>query len=165
MTEVKLGAATVQRIEESYEPNFDAKMFFPDWQPGVVQQHRDWARARPPAAVPAVCPAPAGAACACPVALPRQAYGPLVADPARRPSSQANVTMGGTYWTGLGSPWRGTARRVRSIAARGVLQPVSAVRRADERALSRPATGSAASSLGTCRVVLSRRLLNIAPFR
>ena len=37
MTEVKLGAATVQRIEESYEPNFDAKMFFPDWQPGVVQ--------------------------------------------------------------------------------------------------------------------------------
>ena len=42
MTEVKLGAATVQRIEESYEPNFDAKMFFPDWQPAVVQQHRDW---------------------------------------------------------------------------------------------------------------------------
>jgi hypothetical protein len=42
MTEVKLGGATVQRIEESYEPNFDAKMFFPDWQPGVVQQHRDW---------------------------------------------------------------------------------------------------------------------------
>ena len=42
MTEVKLGAATVQRIEESYEPNFDAKMFFPDWQPAVVQEHRDW---------------------------------------------------------------------------------------------------------------------------
>ena len=42
MTEVKLGAATVRRIEESYEPNFDAKMFFPDWKPGVVQQHRDW---------------------------------------------------------------------------------------------------------------------------
>ncbi len=37
MAEVKLGAATVQRIEESYEPNFDAKMFFPDWQPDVVQ--------------------------------------------------------------------------------------------------------------------------------
>ena len=33
MTEVKLGAATVQRIEESYEPNFDAKMFFPDSKP------------------------------------------------------------------------------------------------------------------------------------
>ena len=29
MTEVKLGAATVRRIEETYEPNFDAKMFFP----------------------------------------------------------------------------------------------------------------------------------------
>src|SRR5947207_3172701 len=42
MTELKLGAATVQRIEESYEPNFDAKMFFPDWQPSVVQQHKDW---------------------------------------------------------------------------------------------------------------------------
>ena len=47
MTEVKLGAATVQRIEESYEPNFDAKMFFPDWQPGVVQQHRDWLLPQP----------------------------------------------------------------------------------------------------------------------
>ena len=39
MTEVKLGAATVRRIAESYEPNFDAKMFFPDWQPEVVPQH------------------------------------------------------------------------------------------------------------------------------
>ncbi len=36
MMEVKLGAAKMQRIEEFYEPNFDAKMFFPDWQPGVV---------------------------------------------------------------------------------------------------------------------------------
>ena len=42
MVEVKLGAATATRIEESYEPNFDAKMFFPDWQPEVVRQHRDW---------------------------------------------------------------------------------------------------------------------------
>src|SRR5262249_32290740 len=42
MTEVKLGAATVRRIEESYEPNFDAKMFFPDWKAEVGQQHRDW---------------------------------------------------------------------------------------------------------------------------
>ena len=33
MVEVKLGAATAQRIEECYEPNFDAKMFFPDWIP------------------------------------------------------------------------------------------------------------------------------------
>jgi len=42
MTELKLGAATVQRIEESYEPNFEAKSFFPDWQPAVVDQHRSW---------------------------------------------------------------------------------------------------------------------------
>ena len=42
MTELKLGAATVQRIEESYEPNFEAKSFFPDWQPSVVSQHRSW---------------------------------------------------------------------------------------------------------------------------
>jgi len=42
MTEVKLGAGTVRRIEESYEPNFDAKMFFPDWAPEVAQQHRGW---------------------------------------------------------------------------------------------------------------------------
>ena len=42
MVEVKVGAATVRRVEESYEPNFDAKMFFPDWKPEVVQQHRDW---------------------------------------------------------------------------------------------------------------------------
>ena len=37
MTEVKLGAATVRRIEETYEPNFDAKVFFPDWDPAVVR--------------------------------------------------------------------------------------------------------------------------------
>jgi glyoxylase-like metal-dependent hydrolase (beta-lactamase superfamily II) len=42
MVEVKLGAATVRRIEESYEPNFDAKVFFPDWQPDVAHQHREW---------------------------------------------------------------------------------------------------------------------------
>ena len=42
MTELKLGAATVQRIEESYEPNFDARSFFPDWQPSVVDRHRSW---------------------------------------------------------------------------------------------------------------------------
>jgi hypothetical protein len=38
MTEVKLGAATVRRIEESYEPNFDAKMFFPDLTPEVASR-------------------------------------------------------------------------------------------------------------------------------
>ena len=42
MVEVKLGAATATRIEESYEPNFDAKVFFPDWTPGVVREHGGW---------------------------------------------------------------------------------------------------------------------------
>ena len=42
MTELKLGAATVQRIEECYEPNFDASAFFPDGNPTFVQRHRDW---------------------------------------------------------------------------------------------------------------------------
>ena len=31
MVEVKLGAATATRIEESYEPNFEAPQFFVDW--------------------------------------------------------------------------------------------------------------------------------------
>ena len=47
MVEVKLGAATATRIEESYEPNFDAKEFFPDWKPAVVRQHRGLADAQP----------------------------------------------------------------------------------------------------------------------
>lgn len=42
MTEVRIGAATVSRIEESYEPNFDAATFFADWQPDIVEKHRDW---------------------------------------------------------------------------------------------------------------------------
>ena len=42
MVEVKLGAATATRIEESYEPNFDAKVFFPDWTPEVVREHGGW---------------------------------------------------------------------------------------------------------------------------
>jgi glyoxylase-like metal-dependent hydrolase (beta-lactamase superfamily II) len=42
MVEVKLGAATATRIEESYEPNFEAQKFFPDWKPDVVDRHRDW---------------------------------------------------------------------------------------------------------------------------
>jgi glyoxylase-like metal-dependent hydrolase (beta-lactamase superfamily II) len=37
-----IGAATITRIEESYEPNFDAHTFFPDWQPDVVERHRAW---------------------------------------------------------------------------------------------------------------------------
>lgn len=42
MVEVKLGAGLAVRIEESYEPNFEAKAFFPDWDPAVVARHRDW---------------------------------------------------------------------------------------------------------------------------
>jgi Metallo-beta-lactamase superfamily len=42
MVEVKLGAATATRIEESYEPNFEAPKFFPDWKPSVLNEHRDW---------------------------------------------------------------------------------------------------------------------------
>lgn len=42
MVEVRLGAGTAVRIEESYEPNFDAKAFFPDWDPAVVDRHRAW---------------------------------------------------------------------------------------------------------------------------
>jgi glyoxylase-like metal-dependent hydrolase (beta-lactamase superfamily II) len=42
MIEVKLGAATATRIEESYEPNFEAKTFFPDWNPDVVREHGSW---------------------------------------------------------------------------------------------------------------------------
>ena len=42
MTEVRIGAATVSRIEESYEPNFEAATFFADWQSDIVEKHRDW---------------------------------------------------------------------------------------------------------------------------
>src|SRR6187402_229121 len=42
MVEVKLGAATATRVEESYEPNFDAKVFFPDWTPEIVREHGRW---------------------------------------------------------------------------------------------------------------------------
>jgi glyoxylase-like metal-dependent hydrolase (beta-lactamase superfamily II) len=42
MVELKLGDATVTRIEESYEPNFEAQKFFPAWNADVVRQHRDW---------------------------------------------------------------------------------------------------------------------------
>ena len=38
-----IGAATVTRIEESYEPNFAAEMFFPGtWRPEIVEQHKEW---------------------------------------------------------------------------------------------------------------------------
>ena len=41
MTTVTLGGAKITRIEESYEPNFEAKTFFADWRPEVVDTHRD----------------------------------------------------------------------------------------------------------------------------
>ena len=42
MIELKIGAAVAARIEESYEPNFDARKFFPDWDPAVEQEHGAW---------------------------------------------------------------------------------------------------------------------------
>jgi hypothetical protein len=33
MTSFTVGAATITRIEETYEPNFDATEFFPDLRP------------------------------------------------------------------------------------------------------------------------------------
>jgi glyoxylase-like metal-dependent hydrolase (beta-lactamase superfamily II) len=42
VTEVQIGAARVTRIEESYEANFDAREFFADWRPEVVDEHRGW---------------------------------------------------------------------------------------------------------------------------
>ena len=42
MTAVKIGGATVTRIEESYAPIFEATKFFPDWRQCVVDEHRDW---------------------------------------------------------------------------------------------------------------------------
>jgi len=38
----EIGTATVTRIEETYEPNFEAAKFFADWDPAVVEKHRDW---------------------------------------------------------------------------------------------------------------------------
>ena len=42
MTTFAIGAATVTRIEETYELNFEAAKFFPDWRSEVVEQHRAW---------------------------------------------------------------------------------------------------------------------------
>ena len=42
MTTFKIGAATVTRIEETYEPNFDAQIFFADWDPEIVAPHLSW---------------------------------------------------------------------------------------------------------------------------
>src|SRR5919108_6621817 len=42
MSAFTIGGATATRIEESYEPNFDATKFFAEWTPKVVDEHRDW---------------------------------------------------------------------------------------------------------------------------
>jgi len=42
VTQLRIGAAVAARIEETYEPNFNAVKFFPDWDPAVVQEHGAW---------------------------------------------------------------------------------------------------------------------------
>ncbi|MBX3498015.1 MAG: MBL fold metallo-hydrolase [Alphaproteobacteria bacterium] len=42
MDAVKIGDATITRIEETYEPNFDAARFFSDWRPEIVEKHYGW---------------------------------------------------------------------------------------------------------------------------
>jgi len=42
MTQLRIGAGIAARIEETYEPNFNAAKFFPDWDPAVLQQHGGW---------------------------------------------------------------------------------------------------------------------------
>jgi len=42
MTQMRIGAAVAARVEETYEPNFDAVRFFPDWDPAVLQEHGAW---------------------------------------------------------------------------------------------------------------------------
>src|SRR5436190_24035837 len=39
---LRIGAATAARIEETYEPNFNAVRFFPDWNPAVIEEHASW---------------------------------------------------------------------------------------------------------------------------
>jgi glyoxylase-like metal-dependent hydrolase (beta-lactamase superfamily II) len=39
---ITLGAAKITRIEESYEPNFEARTFFADWRPELVEPHMGW---------------------------------------------------------------------------------------------------------------------------
>jgi glyoxylase-like metal-dependent hydrolase (beta-lactamase superfamily II) len=42
MTQLHIGAAIAARVEETYEPNFEAVKFFPDWDPAVLQEHGAW---------------------------------------------------------------------------------------------------------------------------
>ena len=38
----QVGNLTVTRIEEMIGPMFDPVRFFPDYNPAVFEQHRDW---------------------------------------------------------------------------------------------------------------------------
>ena len=42
MITTTVGAAKITRIEESYEPNFEARTFFPDWRDEIVAPHLGW---------------------------------------------------------------------------------------------------------------------------
>jgi glyoxylase-like metal-dependent hydrolase (beta-lactamase superfamily II) len=42
MTTLRIGAATAARIEETYESNFNAVKFFPDWSAAVAGEHAGW---------------------------------------------------------------------------------------------------------------------------
>ena len=42
MTTTTIGAARITRIEESYEPNFEARTFFTDWRDEIVAEHLPW---------------------------------------------------------------------------------------------------------------------------
>jgi len=42
MTTAIVGAAKITRIEESYEPNFEARTFFADWRDEIVAPHLGW---------------------------------------------------------------------------------------------------------------------------
>jgi glyoxylase-like metal-dependent hydrolase (beta-lactamase superfamily II) len=42
MTTATIGAAKLTRIEETYEPNFEARTFFADWRDEIVAPHLGW---------------------------------------------------------------------------------------------------------------------------
>ena len=42
MSSIRIGGASVARIEESTNHDFQAATFFPDWRPEVVAEHRHW---------------------------------------------------------------------------------------------------------------------------
>ena len=42
MLRIRVGAASVTRIEETYAPVFAASTFFPAWDPSVLERHSGW---------------------------------------------------------------------------------------------------------------------------